>query len=126
MTENEIATIVVDTAIKVHRILGPGLFESVYETALAYELEQRGLHVSRQQPIPVRYGTIQFEVGFIADMVVEDLVVLELKAVEHVLPVHKKQLLTYLRMMDKRLGLLLNFGAALMRDGIERVVNRLK
>lgn len=125
MTENEFAAMVVDACILIHRVLGLGLFESVYEAALAYELEKRGLQVSRQQPIPVVYDMIQFEAGFIADIIVEDKVILELKAIENILPVHKKQLLTYLRLTDMRLGLLLNFGAALMKEGIARVANDL-
>jgi GxxExxY protein len=105
---------------------GPGLLESVYETILARELAARSLNVTRQQPVPIVYDGIRIEIGFRADLVIEDLVVVEIKSVEHVLPVHKKQLLTYIRLMDRRLGLLVNFGAALIRDGITRMVNRLE
>jgi GxxExxY protein len=126
MTENEIARAIVDAAYKVHSTLGPGLLESVYEAALAYELEQRGLAVAKQVPVPVAYGEVRLGEGFRADLIVEDKVIVELKAVEEVLPVHKKQLLTYLRLADKRLGLLINFGALLIKDGITRVVNRLQ
>ena len=123
MTENEVSGQIVDAAIKVHTALGPGLFESVYESALAYELEKRGLRVVRQQPIPVIYENIRFEEGFKADLLVEDLVLVELKAIERIAPVHKKQLLTYLRLSKKRVGLLINFNVELVKDGITRIVN---
>ncbi len=119
------ARVVVDAALHVHKVLGPGLLESVYERVLAYELEHRGLRVARQVPVSVRYGDLLFDEGFRADMVVEGLVILELKSVELLLPVHKKQLLTYLRMADLRLGLLINFGAPLLKEGISRVANQL-
>jgi GxxExxY protein len=125
MTENEIARIVVDAAFKIHTTLGPGLLESVYEAVLLYELEQRGLRVSQQQAIPVIYGGVQLELGFRADLIVEGKVMVEIKSVEALAPVHSKQLLTYLRLADKRLGLLINFNVALIRDGIKRVVNGL-
>jgi len=126
MSENDIAKIIVDTAFHIHKSLGPGLLESVYEIILAHELKRRGLNVDRQVPVPVVYDNIKLDEGFRADLVVEDKVILELKSVEKVIPVHKKQLLTYLRLADKRLGLLINFGSELMRDGISRVVNGLK
>jgi GxxExxY protein len=125
MMENEIAKIVVDAAFKVHTALGPGLLESVYEVVLARELVARGLKVERQRAVPIVYEGVKFDEGFRADLVVEGLVIVELKSVEEVAPVHKKQLLTYLRLADKRLGLLINFGAALIKDGISRVVNNL-
>ena len=125
MTENEIAKIVVDAAIKVHRALGPGLLESVYEIVLAHELAKRGLKVERQVPIPIEYNGLKFQEGFRADIVVEEKIIVELKSVENIQPVHKKQLLTYLRLADMRLGLLINFGSALLKDGISRVVNGL-
>lgn len=125
MTENEIAKEIVDVAYHIHRRLGPGLLESVYETVLAYELTKRDLNVRRQCPVPIVYDDITFDEGFRADLIVEDKVVIELKSVEAVIRVHKKQLLTYLRLLDKRLGLLINFGAELIGDGISRVVNRL-
>jgi len=105
--------------------LGPGLLESVYETVLAYDLEKRGLKIDRQVAVAIVYGEIKFDEGFRADLIVEDKVIVELKSVENVVPVHKKQLLTYLRLADKRLGLLINFGSELIRDGISRVVNGL-
>jgi GxxExxY protein len=126
MTENEIARLVVNAAYQVHTALGPGLLESVYEVALAHECHKAGLRVVRQQPIPVCYDGIAFEEGFRADLVIEDKLLVELKSVEELAPVHKKQLLTYLRLTDKRLGLLINFGAALIKDGIKRIVNGLE
>ncbi|MEK9135717.1 MAG: GxxExxY protein [Bacteroidota bacterium] len=126
MKENDIAREVVDAAFKLHSTLGPGLLESVYEAVLAFELEKRGLKVVRQKPLPVVYDELRLEEGYRADMVVEDKLILELKSVEVVAPVHKKQLLTYLRLADKRLGLLINFGSARIKDGITRVVNGLE
>src|SRR5918912_1160663 len=117
MTENEIATEIVNAAYKLHTTLGPGLLESVYEAVLAYELEKRGLKVIRQQAIPVIYEDVHMEIGFRADLIVEGKVVIELKSVEGIAPVHKKQLLTYLRLADKRLGLLINFGAEFIKNG---------
>ena len=125
MNENEIARKVIDGAYKVHRRLGPGLLESVYEAILAHELQKMGLEVSRQVPVAVSYDGQTFDEGFRADLVVQDKVIIELKSVEKLMPVHKKQLLTYLRLADKRLGLLINFGAGLIRDGIVRIVNDL-
>ncbi len=125
MTENEIAKIVVDAAYHIHRRLGPGLLESVYEVILAYALSSRGLNAERQVPVPIVFDGMKFDEGFRADLIVEDKVILELKSVEKIAPVHNKQLLTYLRVADKRLGLLINFGASLIKDGIFRVANRL-
>lgn len=125
MTENEIATQIVDSAYRIHTTLGPGLFEIVYEVALAHELKKRGLQVLRQQPIPIQYDSIQFDEGFRADVIVENKVIIELKSIEKISCVHKKQLLTYLRLTDMRLGLLINFGEELIKDGISRVVNQL-
>ncbi len=126
MHENEIAKQIVDAAYKIHTTIGPGLLESVYEAILAYELEKRGLRVVCQQPVAVVYEDMRLDIGFRADMIVEDKVIVELKSVERIAPVHGKQLLTYLRMADKRLGLLINFGAPLIKDGIQRIVNRLE
>jgi GxxExxY protein len=125
MTENEVATHVVDVAFKIHTTYGPGLLESVYETIMAYELKKRGLVIRRQQPIPVVHESIRMNVGFRADLIVENKVVVEIKSVEAIAPVHKKQLLTYLRLTDKRLGLLINFNVELIKNGISRVVNAL-
>ena len=125
MTENEIATMIVDASYKVHKTLGPGLLESAYEAVLAYELEQRDAMVLRQLPIPVVYESVRLEEGYRADLVVNGKVIVELKSVERVVPVHKKQLLTYLKLANMRLGLLINFGDNLIKDGITRVVNSL-
>lgn len=125
VTENEIAEQVVDAAYQVHRRLGPGLLESVYEVVLAYELRKRGLKVARQLPVPIEYDSLKFEEGFRLDLLVEEKVIVELKSLEEVPKVHKKQVLTHLRLANKRLGLLINFGAELIKDGIWRIVNGL-
>lgn len=125
MHENEISKVIVNTCYQIHSELGPGLLESVYEEILYYELIQQGLHVNRQVGIPVQWKNIDLSIGFRADLVVEDKVVVELKSVEQLAPVHFKQLLTYLKLMDKRLGLLVNFNEALIKYGIKRVVNDL-
>jgi GxxExxY protein len=124
--ENEITGIVIDVAMDIHRRLGPGLLESVYAAVLVYELRKRGLHVDSEAPIAVEWDEVRLDVGFRADLIVEGLVVVELKSIENVAPVHKKILLTYLRLADKRVGLLINFGTELLKDGIHRVVNNLK
>jgi GxxExxY protein len=126
MTENEIATIIVDTAFHIHRDLGPGLFETVYERIMEAELIKRGLKVERQKPIPIVYDGVHFEAGFRCDLLIEDKVIVEVKSIEALHPVPKKQVLTYLRFADKRLGLLINFNVALIKDGIVRLVNRLE
>jgi len=120
---NHLAREVVDSAFLVHTRLGPGLLESVYEVTLNHELTKRGLKVERQKPIPIHYDGINFDEGFRADLIVNDALIIELKSVETVAQVHKKQLLTYLRMTGKRLGLLINFGDALIKDGIFRIAN---
>lgn len=125
MTENEISKQVVDAAFKIHTRLGPGLLESVYEAVLTYELRKRGLCVERQKAIPVVYEEVRLDEGFRADLVVEGKVIIELKSVEAVARVHKKQVLTYLRLSNLRLGLLINFGEELIKNGITRVVNGL-
>jgi GxxExxY protein len=122
---NSISAKVVDAALQVHKFLGPGLLESVYEVVLAYELTKRGLYVERQLPIPIDYDEIRLQIGFRADILVEGKIIVEVKSVESIAPVHKMQLLTYLRLADKRLGLLINFNVALIKDGIYRVVNGL-
>jgi GxxExxY protein len=123
--ENRISKVVLDSAIRVHRRLGPGLFESVYEVVLAAELARRGLRVERQVGVPLVYEGIRFDIAFRADLIVNDLVIVELKSVESVGPVHRRQLLTYLRLANKKLGLLLNFNVELLKDGYCRVVNGL-
>ena len=125
MTENEIAAIVVDAALKVHRTLGPGLLESVYQATLSYELQKRGLRVAQQVALPVYYDSIKLNLGFRVDVLVADKVIIEIKSIESLAPVHRKQVETYLRLMDLRLALLINFNVELIRDGIQRVVNRL-
>jgi GxxExxY protein len=125
MTENEVATVIVDAALKVHRTLGPGLLESVYEKVLAYELRKRGLRVDPQVRLPVVYEGVEFDEGYRIDLLVENLVIIEIKSVETVAPVHHKQVLTYLRLSGKRLGLLINFGETLIKNGITRIVNGL-
>jgi len=123
-TLNRISGIIVDVAVNIHQQLGPGLLESVYEAVLAHELQKRGLRVDRQVPIPVIWDEVQLEVGFRADLIVEGLVVVEIKSIEAVAPVHKKTVLTYLRLTDRRLALLINFNVDLLKDGITRIVNR--
>ena len=123
MHENEIGSVVVDCAVTLHQDLGPGLLETVYEVTLARALERRGLGVQQQVIVPIKYEGETFTEGFRADLIVESKVLLELKSVERVTPAHRKQLLTYLRLTGLKLGYLLNFGEALMRDGITRTIN---
>lgn len=120
----DVAAIVVDAALQLHRDLGPGLLESVYEAVLAKILEQRGLLIERQKPVPIRYQGIELDEGFRLDLLVDGQLIVELKSVENLHPVHPKQLLTYLRLMNHPLGLLINFGAPLLKDGLQRVVNK--
>jgi len=126
MDHNEISRIVVDTALYVHRALGPGLLESVYLEVMVHELRKRGLVVEREVPIPFVWDGVAIDVAFRADIIVAGMVFIELKSVELVAAVHKKQLLTYLRLTNTQLGLLINFGTELLKDGICRVVNGLK
>jgi GxxExxY protein len=125
VSENATAHQIVDAAYRIHAALGPGLLESVYESALAWELSNKGLRILRQHPIPVIYQEVQIQAGFYADLIVNHEVIVEIKAVETLAPVHKRRLLTYLRLADKRLGLLLNFNVLLIKDGITRIVNGL-
>jgi GxxExxY protein len=125
MIENRISGQIIDAAYAVHSSLGPGLLESVYEEILAYELEQREIAFCRQTNLAIRYKELLLEKAFRVDLVVENRVIVELKAVETVLPLHKKQLLTYLRLSNYRLGLLINFNAILIKQGITRLVNGL-
>jgi GxxExxY protein len=125
MHENEIAKQVMDAAFEIHRVLGPGLLESVYEAILARKLEKAGLSVRRQVPVSITFEDMKFDEGFRADLIVEGKVIIELKSVEHLQPVYSKQLLTYLRLMDCRLGLLINFGEHLLKDGFKRIANGL-
>jgi len=121
---NEISGEIVDAAFHIHSTLGPGLLETVYEVVLARQLERRGLSVERQKIVPIEFEGLHFDEGFRADLIVEHCVIVELKSVERLAPVHSKQLLTYLRLLDYRLGLLINFGAPLIKDGIQRIVNK--
>ena len=125
MTENQIATLIVDRALKIHRTLGPGLLESVYEATLAYELTKCGLQVRTQQRVPVIYEAVKLDLGFRPDIIIDKKVIVEVKSIEAIAPVHRKQLETYLRLMGMHLGLLINFNAELIKHGIQRVVNRL-
>ena len=126
MNENELSREIVDAAFKVHTTLGPGLLESVYETVLAHELGSRGLKIVRQKAIPVVYDTVKLDLGFRADLIVNEKVIVEVKSVDAIVPVHAKQVRTYLRLTDLRLGLLINFNVDLIKDGIRRVVNNLQ
>jgi len=125
MSENEISKIIVNTCYAIHVKLGPGLLESVYEEILYHELIEQGLNVDRQKAIPVIWKNIKMEIGFRADLIVENKVIIELKSVEAIAPVHPKQLLTYLRITGLKLGLLINFNEKLIKDGITRIVNNL-
>jgi GxxExxY protein len=125
MNENEIAAVIVDAALKIHKTLGPGLLESVYEAVLSFELKRRGLQVVQQRALPVYYEGRKLAIGFRVDLLVANRVIIEIKSVEALAPVHRKQLETYLRLTDLRLGLLINFNVELIKDGIQRVVNRL-
>lgn len=125
MTEDEIGRSIVDLSIDLHKDLGPGLLETVYEVVLSHELRRRGLGVVRQAVVPIEYRGIKFDAAFRADLIVEDKVIIELKCLRMLDNSHRKQLLTYLRLTNKKLGYLLNFGAPLMKHGIVRTVNRL-
>jgi len=125
MNENQIAAAVVDAAFKIHTTLGPGLLESIYEATLEYELRNRGLSVLRQIGLPVYYEGLKLEIGYRVDLIVGDKVIIEIKSIEALAPIHKRQLLTYLRLANMRLGLLINFNVERIKDGIRRVVNGL-
>jgi GxxExxY protein len=123
MTENEIAKVILDAAFRVHTKLGPGLFESVYEVVMDYELKKNGLVAERQKPMAITYDDIRFDEAFRSDLVVNGKVIAELKSVEKLLPVHAKQLLTQLRLSGLKLGLLIDFGEAHLKNGIKRIIN---
>ncbi len=125
MTENEISKILVNIFLKVHRALGPGLLESVYEAAICYELNKAEIKYRRQADIAVSYENIKLDLGFRADIIVEEKIIVEIKSVESIMAVHPKQLLTYLKLTNIKLGLLVNFNVVLIRDGIARIVNNL-
>ena len=125
MEIEEIAKVIVDAAIKVHRTLGPGLLESAYQQCLAYELRKRGLHVETEVELPLKYEEVQINVGYRIDLLVENQVIVENKTVDELAPIHQAQLLTYLKLRDCRLGFLLNWNVTLMKNGIKRMVNKL-
>jgi GxxExxY protein len=125
MTENEISKVVVNLCFQIHKQYGPGLFESVYEELFCYELSKAGLFFKRQHPVPLVHKEIKMEIGFRADVIVEDKVIVELKSVEALADVHYKQVHTYLKLSDCKLGLLINFNVPLIKDGIHRIVNNL-
>lgn len=125
MTENEVAAKILNGAFHVHRVLGPGLLETVYEVILARDLERRGLTVVRQMVVPIRFENLSFDEGFRADLLVNGMVMIELKSVEKLHSAHSKQLMTYLKLSGLNLGLLINFNEALLKDGIKRIVNGL-
>jgi GxxExxY protein len=123
MTLNELTHAIIGAAIKVHKLLGPGLLESAYEACLAYELEKLGLRVERQKPVPLIYESVHLDCGFRADLLVEGLVIVEVKAREALHPIDEAQLLSHLRLLDLRVGLLMNFHVLVLKDGIKRMVN---
>ncbi len=123
MELNELSEKIIGCAIKVHRTLGPGLLESAYEVCLVHELRKAGLKVERQVSLPIIYEGIQLDAGYQLDVIVEDKIILELKAVENLLPIHEAQLLTYLKLANKKLGLLINFNVTLLKNGIKRKMN---
>ena len=125
MTENEISKIIWEIAFRIHFELGPGLFESVYEEIFAYELNKTGLCFERQKPVPLIWETIKMDAGFRADFIIENKVIVELKSVEAIHPVHQKQVLTYLKITNYKLGILINFNTNLLKDGFKRIVNNL-
>lgn len=125
MTENELSKIAVDCMFKIHKNLGPGLLESVYEECLFYELSKTGLPVERQKPLPLIYETIKMEIGYRVDLMIENKLVIEVKAVEALNDIHKAQVITYLKLSGCKLGLLVNFNITLIKDGIKRIVNNL-
>lgn len=122
---DDITGAIVDASLKIHRDLGPGLLETIYEAVLARELAKRELHVERQKPVSFQYDGLIFDEGLRVDLLVENRVIVELKSVEKLAPVHRKQLLTYLRLLDQPVGLLINFGAVTLREGLHRIVHRL-
>lgn len=125
MTENEISGKIIGVAIELHKRVGPGLLESAYENALAYDLRENGLEVKQQYPMPFVYKDVKLNIGYRLDLLVEDKVIVEIKSVETLLPVHYAQLLTYLKLSGKKLGLLINFNEKYLKDGIHRIVNKL-
>lgn len=125
MTENDLSRLIVDLCFRIHKQYGPGLFESVYEEIFCYEWAKNGIPFKRQYGVPLVHETIRLEVGFRADVIIDDKVIIELKSVEKLCDIHYKQVLTYLKLTDIKLGLLVNFNESLIKDGIHRIVNNL-
>ena len=125
MTENEISTLLIEEALHIHRSIGPGMLESAYVHCLNYRLIKRGLNVRTQVPVPLIFEEVKLECGYRADLVIENKVVIEVKCVEAIAPIHQAQTLTYLRFLNLKLGIILNFNTVLIKDGIKRVVNKL-
>ncbi|MCZ7603834.1 MAG: GxxExxY protein [Ignavibacteriales bacterium] len=123
MHENEIAKIVFDAALKVHKVLGPGLLESAYEECFAYELRKYNLKVEKQKPLPLKYEDVHLDVGYRIDLFIEDKFVVEIKSVDALNDVHLAQILTYLRLSESKLGMLINFNVVLLKNGVRRVIN---
>jgi len=126
MNENELSNLIIGCAIEVHRTLGPGLLESVYENCLLYELEEKGIYVERQVELPIEYKDKNLEVGYKIDLLVENKVIIELKSVKEIQPIHVAQLMTYLKLSDKKLGLLINFNEVKLVDGLKRIANNMQ
>ena len=125
MTENELSNIIIGCAIEVHKQLGPGLLESTYQVCLAYELKKKGLHIIEQQALPVVYKEVKLEAGYRIDILADNKVIIEIKSVDALADIHTAQLLTYLRLKELKLGLIINFNTILLKDGIKRIVNKL-
>ncbi len=125
MEENELSYKIIGAALELHKTLGPGLLESVYETALAFDLNELGLKVQTQVPVPLAYKKIKQDIGYRLDLLVENKVIIEIKSIENLAPVHFAQTLTYLKLSDKKLALLINFNTRFLKDGIHRIVNNL-
>jgi GxxExxY protein len=125
MSENELSRIVFDCALKVHQTLGPGLLESAYEECLVYELKKTGLEIEKQKPLPLIYEKVKLDIGYRLDIIIENKVILEIKSVDALNEIHFSQLLTYLKLTNRKLGLLINFNVVLIKNGIRRVVNKL-
>ncbi len=125
MTENEISKLIVSSALKVHRALGPGLLESAYEACLFYELKKTGLRIEKQKPLPLVYEDVKLDIGYRVDIIVENKVIIEIKSVDTLSDIHLAQVLTYLRISNCKLGMLINFNVILIKTGIKRIVNNL-
>ncbi len=125
MTENQISKVIFDCALKVHKALGPGLLESAYEECLYFELKKTGLLIEKQKPLPLIYEDVKMEIGYRVDIIIENKVIIELKAVEAINDVHIAQILTYLKLSNCKLGMLINFNVSLIKNGIKRIVNNL-